>query len=118
MISGSGVGWGGNGLSIKYAGVHLTEHHVHTTYTATSVLLDTDAESLLAEAAEEEGRAGSSGSSPSSSKAAAGGAAAAAVSFTPVHGTGVVFFLDGAGALRGVLVWGLVPLAAAGGDDR
>jgi hypothetical protein len=65
----------------------------------------------LAAAAEEEGRGLSFN-----------GLAAddAAVSFTPVNGTGLVFFMDGAGGLRGVLAWGLVPpssSAAAGAGD-
>ena len=70
-----------------------------------SALLDTDAEVLLAAAVEEEQGMGAAGD--------------AAVAFNPVNGTGLVFFMDAAGGLRGVLAWGLVPppsASAAAGD--
>ncbi len=84
-----------------------------------SVLLDMDAGGLLAAAAEEEGgdNGGGGGALGLSSPAPSGDAA---VSFTPVNGTGVVFFMDAAGGLRGVLVWGLMPppsSAGAGAGD-
>lgn len=33
--------------------------------------------------------------------------------FTPVNGTGVVFYVDNGGAIRGVLIWGI----PSGDDD-
>lgn len=91
---------------------HLTSActHVH------SVLLDTDAEGLLAAATEEEGQGGNSNGNGGIGGIDASPTATAAVSFTPVNGTGVVFFMDGAGGLRGVLVWGLVPMSSSSAD--